>query len=538
MRYTLNRWICFGVVAVTLSGCGTQPLNATNEVRIEATPKAAPQRTITNFSNALRCMDDLFDRYNISNVSIAAQDIPDATDQVVAGTKDMLITALSNMSAKSRAIRFVALSYDLEDITRFHQLHPRKNFKSPDFFIRGAVTQVDQGVIEQQARAGVALARAFNFTGSKDEIASIVSLDMNMGLVSTLQMLPAATSSNSIAVIRRGVGTSLTGTIKTLGLLFEVDFARSEGLHHATRTLIELGTIEIIGRLTQVPYWECLDIKETNPLVQKQVQSWFDALSAKDLTTFAQAKLKALGHYDGPLNGVNDAKTREAIAYFKSKQGLVANGEVDYLLYYNLLADETPIDPAYVPQIVQRVNTSGEYARDGNEPPAYEEVTKPTVLEGATVEKSELKLTTSRGSRPVYRSGEALSLEVETGTDAHVYCYYEPTPGEIVKIFPTRFSAQRKSTGGQALLIPSSDQFSIRFDRSGVVEKVLCLSSRDDIERSLPAELRDKALQPVSLQRLSQLYRRPVRTVEDVYRIYKDSSAVVPLKETIKVEVQ
>lgn len=539
------KWLATVVAVVWISGCANQQVNATNDVRITATPKGAPQRTITNFSNSLRCMDELFERYNISGLAIGAQDIPDSTDIVKAGTKDMLITALSNMSIKSRAISFVALGYDLEDVARFHQLHPRKNFKAPDFFIRGAITQVDQGVLETQARGGVALASGFSLEASADKIASIVSLDMNMGLVSTLQILPAATSSNSIAVVRRGVGAGLSGTIEKLGLLFQVDFTRSEGLHHATRTLIELGTIELIGRLTQVPYWECLDIKTTNPLVQQQIKEWFDTFDRDQLITFVQAKLKKLEYYDGPLSGEDDPTTRDAIARYKAEHGLVANGVADYLLYYQLMADPTPVDMAYLPALARSAGLTTGDRQEREQGPAPELIQTqlevhppPTSLEGSSVVPSKMTLTTDRGERPTYRFGEAAVLKVETTKDLYVYCYYEPTQGRIVKLFPNRFAQTRKSSPDEPLLIPASDDFSIRFDRQGVVEKIMCIASQADIERKLPFELRGKQLQPLSLETLGHLYRRPVSSIEDIFRIYKDSSKVVPLKETLVVKVQ
>ncbi|MEW8397343.1 MAG: hypothetical protein AB2707_14420, partial [Candidatus Thiodiazotropha sp.] len=165
--------IALMLAAGLLSSCASldekqraRETHATNEVRIVATPNAAPQRAITNFSESLRCMDDLFLRYRIADIKVGTQDIPDRTEVVLAGTKDMLISALSQMSIESRAIRFVALGQDLEDITRFHSLHRLKNFTAPDFFIRGAITQVDRGVIETQVSGGLAVANAFSLSAS------------------------------------------------------------------------------------------------------------------------------------------------------------------------------------------------------------------------------------------------------------------------------------------------------------------------------------------------------------------------------------
>ena len=543
--------ILFSFSMFFLAGCvSTQEkqrydAQATTELRIAATPKATPQRNITNFSQALKCMDTLFDRYNISDILIGAQDIPDQTEVVIAGTKDMLISALSSMSIKSGAIRFVALGQDLEDITRFHSLHKQRRFSSPDFFIRGAITQVDQGVLEKQSGAGLAAARYFSVEGTKDRLASIIGLDMSMGLVSNLQILPGTTSSNSIAVVRKGKGLDATGTIKKLGLLFFVDFTHSEGLHHAVRTLVELGAIEILGKLTQVPYWECLDLKTTNSYVQAQIEDWYNALDSESLTKFTQAKLKAMGYYDGVIDGIDSERLHRAVALYKSRNNLNANGELDYLLYYNLVADKTPISASYLsqPDIETAQYTGDDYTPMENNAKVKTKSKKkfesiPASLTGPSVVPLDFTITTVRGDRPVYRSGESAQLKLNTSVDAHIYCFYKPADGSIVKIFPNRFSPDSKIKEKQAFVIPADRRFEIKLDNKGTFEKVLCMASYNDIEKNLPFELREKNLQPVSTIRLQKTFRRQVASLDDIYQIYKNASDVVPLKKTITMEIQ
>lgn len=530
----------FGLFLVlVLSACATQERDrqATSEVRIAATPKAIPQRTVTNFSEALRCMDDLFVRYAISGVALGAQDIPDQTDVVSAGTKDMLITALSNMSVKSRAIRFVALGYDLEDISRFHTLHVSKNFKAPDFFIRGAITQVDRGVIQTQQSGGLSVGTFLSIEASKDRIASIVSLDMNMGLVSNLQILPGITSSNSIAVVQKGKGLDLSGAIEKLGALFRIDFTESEGLHHAVRSLIDLGSIELMGRLTQVPYWECLDIETTNPFVQKEVRTWFNALPRDQLLRFTQAKLRAVGAYDGPVDGRESQGLRSAIALYKSDHALIANGDVDFALYYQLLADPTAIDDQHIPLVAQVIAGEGTSVGRDDTSVTEEKVLKKARLETSSVTPLELELTTERGTRPRYRVGESVVLQVKASVAAHVYCYYQPRAQEVIKIFPNRYARESRVRAGTTTTIPGTDGFQIKFDTPGVAERVLCMAAYRDIERRLPSELRDNDLTPLSLASLSRTYQRPVRSVDDIYKLYKDAAKIVPLKKSMRINI-
>ena len=72
---------------------------------MRAGPASAPARNITNFSDALRCMDGLFITYGIRDVAVMVEDLDDKTKKVTAGTKDMLISAISTMTRRSRAWR-------------------------------------------------------------------------------------------------------------------------------------------------------------------------------------------------------------------------------------------------------------------------------------------------------------------------------------------------------------------------------------------------------------------------------------------------
>ena len=56
------------------------------------------------------------------------------------------------------------------------------------------------------------------------------------------------------------------------GLTFSVALDRSEGFHQAVRELVDLSTIEVLGKLMRVPYWECLSIEPTNPHFQAQAR--------------------------------------------------------------------------------------------------------------------------------------------------------------------------------------------------------------------------------------------------------------------------
>src|SRR5262245_24450636 len=91
--------------AAALAGCSTlevkqQTVEQTKTARTG--PEGAPFRSITGFSGALRCMDNMMIDYGVRDLSMLVEEIGDNTKKVNAGTRDMLITALSDMTRRSR----------------------------------------------------------------------------------------------------------------------------------------------------------------------------------------------------------------------------------------------------------------------------------------------------------------------------------------------------------------------------------------------------------------------------------------------------
>ncbi|HYD32452.1 MAG TPA: peptidoglycan-binding protein, partial [Azospirillaceae bacterium] len=127
-------------IAFLATGCATPP----EQAMVARQPHTAPVRTISNFSESLRCMDDLMWRYGKREIYITANGLPDATGRIAGGTKDMLITAVSRMSSKSNAFRFVDFEPAMDDVNALYWLvGVQPEFRAPSYYIRGAITQLD-----------------------------------------------------------------------------------------------------------------------------------------------------------------------------------------------------------------------------------------------------------------------------------------------------------------------------------------------------------------------------------------------------------
>lgn len=95
----------FGI-ATLLAGCVADPPRP-ETATVVAAVKTPASKTITNFTSALRCMDDLLLAYGKKDIVITTAGIPDSTGKVQAGTKEMLHTAASKMSIKSKSLAFI-----------------------------------------------------------------------------------------------------------------------------------------------------------------------------------------------------------------------------------------------------------------------------------------------------------------------------------------------------------------------------------------------------------------------------------------------
>ncbi len=202
----------------------------------------------------------------------------------------------------------------------------------------GAITQLDSNVLQSSATAGVSIP-GLDLAINGNQVVSVVSIDLNVGKLVTRQILPGISASNSIAVVESGKGADVGGLIGKAGLSLSVSLDKSEGFHQAVRNLIELSTIEILGKLTKVPYWQCLSIESTNPNYRTEARGWFDVMGEGERERFVSAALVRTGYLPAGSGGTSPGFS-DAVARYQADSDLVATGRIDFDLYYRLLANE------------------------------------------------------------------------------------------------------------------------------------------------------------------------------------------------------
>jgi hypothetical protein len=477
------RRIALTTAALTLlAACQPRPETAYDEQQ----PRTAAVRNIGNFNEALRCMDDMFLAQGKQDIFITTAGIPDATGLIATGTKEMFITAVSRMSAKRNAFRFVdydPTQTDVQVLSELVGLH--EDFVAPNYYVRGAITQLDSNVLQSQASAGVSIP-GLDLAINGNQVVSVVSIDLNVGKLITRQILPGISSSNSIAVVQSGKGADVGGFIGKAGLSLSVSLDKSEGFHQAVRNLIELSTIEVLGKLTRVPYWQCLTIESTNPNYRTEARGWFDTMGVTERERFVSSALARAGYLRSEGDGASSGLS-EAIARYQAENDLVPNGRVDFDLYYRMLASDAR-HPGAKPVVATGVNA----------------VATPTL---PPPEAPRLVVSTPRGPRPTYHVGDTMVVSVQPSQDAYVYCYYQDSSGAVARIFPNRFQADPFVHAGVQIEIPpaGTKSFALRFDNPGGSEAVACLGSDREVGLRLPDKLKAQDLEPLPVSGLDEV---------------------------------
>jgi len=269
-----------------LTGC--MP-NASDTLAVEQ-PKNRPSRNMTNFSQAMECMDGLFVKYGRSGHDIASTDISDKTGKLTLGGRDMLINAIAKMSRNSQAFRYLdyetaSASDKTDTVQNMTNLIGTGKFHVPEVYIHGSISQLNDSAVTASQGGSVDLSQ-INVGANRDTSISTITMDLQLFNMASHALLPGMSASNVIAVTRNGEGVDVGAKIQKAGISFQFSDVESESSGQAVRNLVELGTIELLGKWMQVPYWDCLNIDSTNPMAKSEIKAWYEGMNQEDKIKF------------------------------------------------------------------------------------------------------------------------------------------------------------------------------------------------------------------------------------------------------------
>ena len=458
--------------ALALAACSEEGVKkdaAEATVKTLKGPETAPVRTITNFGSALSCMDNMFLMYGVRDLVVITEDLTDATKKVSAGTKDMLITAVSNMTRRSKAIRLIAFGQDSNNLLSFLNAAEKKGHFAviPQYGIRGSISQLDESVAKKTEGGGLSVEGFIGIGKASTASTNLLALDLTMMRTEDLSIIPGVTASNTVMIFRSGTGLEGEAGYKKFGINYQSNLSRAEGQVQALRNLVELAAVELFGKLTKTPYWRCLGASSKDEMVQQEVSDWFQGMFAEpgEFVTYWQTQMRIRGVFAGDVNGEPDEGLRDGIMAYREAMGLEKNAKLDLAFFQQYLDNENHYTTsAKAKQLLASYRTA-----------AAAEVAK-------TADPTPIRMTVSsvKGGNQ-FRKGERLFVTVQPSRDAYVYCFMQDENKQIARFFPNRFSKDALVRATKGIQLPNGKEFNIDVNTKGMQEQIVCYGANRDV---------------------------------------------------------
>lgn len=462
-------------IAVGLGGCASMSDTRTPTVegyeQLRRGTMLPVSRTVTNFNDQLRCMDQQFSTYGAS-ASLIVEDLNDKTQKVPAGTTDMFISAMSQMTRRSQSIRTVAFSDDTKNITGYMlKAGSKESFQPeliPTYAIRGSITQFDDNLAKKTADAGVTIGIGQkNFLGagaSKSSSINMVALDLAAVRARDFSIVPGVNARNSAAILQEGQGIDGEASYKKLGVNFMTSFSKSDGKTIAVRNLVELSAIELMGKLNKLPYWKCFNVPSSQPDVANEIEDWHYSMSGADKLQFYMRHFRTVGLLpeEGPVPG---PMLKEALrSYFKALN-LPYDGKFSLkLMQAHFEADQEKILPAAFAHLEE--------------------------------EKRNRLAVDVKLLPPNARDKSIASFAIVSNTDAYTYCFLQDEKKAVLRVLPNPWQPSAVLRARQPVPMPAAGfvvQSNPRF-----TQNLTCFATRNDIAAKLPSVLGGAGMAPIN----------------------------------------
>ena len=499
-----------------LVGCGT-PMNPREDANFQSyghaadRPTGRPVRSISSFSDSLMCMDRLFRETQLPTTLITSKQIPDFSTRVPVATKEMIVTALSQMSRLSNAFRYVDYEIDIsrqdtvQNLTTILLNNNQIQLQRPALYVTGAVAFVDQNVLNNRFDVGTSGSRLD--TGySRNRNATIIGLELQLGDFRTRTIIPGLDSSNEVILGTGGQGLDLAGRIGDYGWKFNVGRDYAQGSGAAIRTLVDLAMIELTGKWARVPYWQCLTLEQTHPDFQRQLRDWYDEGDTGVHQGLVKRSLISHGYLaaSDDMLAVNSPEFRSALGRFQADSGMVVTGVVDFPTYERALRNFVTLGddgklarvgwlPTTTTPTKVAATTSADKATSGAasmpDEVAYGAPSQPTRID---MQVENLVL-----DRTVFESGEQIFLSATLSKASHLYCYLSEADGHVIRLLPNATNPTSLVSANLAIRIPDwmspTPGFVLDTGIPGT-EAVSCIATNEEAFPKLPAPLQGKGL--------------------------------------------
>lgn len=529
----------FSVLTLSVLGSGCLSSAVINDVKknselMRQGPEQLPFKNMTDFGASLRCMDNLFLSFGVGrgDYVLLVEELKDKTTKVNAGTRQMMISAISDMTKRSGALRLVTYGADSGNLISFINEAGKKGIYDsvPAFDIIGSISQFDDGIYRKQADMSAEVAgsndgSSLGAGGGHSASSSVTFMTLDLGVITShdLSIVPGVHTKNMVELFNRGSSTSFDAGISKNGMSYSFSANTKDATGQALRGLIELSVIELIGKLTKLPYWSCIGMDATHPDIQQEISDWFFQLSQTQiLHRTLKLQLASRGYYAGAIDEQITEDYLLAVLEYKRRLGLPEIPAVD-LDFYSAFLTRTPVS-------VDRANLA--YVKKGE---AWKAKRKELAEQAGSKKERKAILRSEPGATTIelalasatgetrFAAGAEVYVSVSSNTDGYLNCYFQ-RDDVYVRVFPNRFSADGYISAQGGIVLPDTAAYSFIADNA--LEQIHCFLATKRIEEDLPAVLQ-----------IADLEQLPIQSVEQIDAAYGEATNGRYGKATFKIEV-
>ena len=496
---SVSRLTPVAMAAALLAACATTPTPSNLKViRAESNPVDRSQRAITNFTPALRCMDDMMFRNGTRDVTLMMEELKDATQKVPVSARDMMTSAISDMTRRSRAVRLSVFGTDQQNLSQFLQQAQKSNAFAvlPEFNLRGTISQLDEEIKRDSSSFGLLTERVFGVRFGNDVKFSVLGFDSAIVRSETMTLVPGVSSKNTTVLVRRDASASDgQARIINANAVFSFSAARADGTSQAARNMVELAAIELVGKLIRAPYWQCLGTPDDDAEVQREIEDWFVSMDDGERVVFVKERLRERRYYDGALDPSADRAFAAALASYRQALGLAPNGGLDLGFFKRFIDRAVPFGPLAAPPsravVAQAAAASAAQAATAAAAAASASSASSTSSATAANTTPAAPASVAAAAAPLRAfavAGKQNTVELRVVSDApgYAYCYArDPQKNAIRRIFPNRFTKDPRIEAGRAITLPGAERFKL-----DAGHEFACVHAPREIYNSLPPPLR------------------------------------------------
>jgi len=501
-------------------------------------PKELPVRNVTSFSESLRCMDDLFLSFGISrgDYVIMAEELRDKTKKVDAGTREMMFSAISEMTERSHALKTITYGADTGNLISFLSAAGNNGVYQniPAFDIIGSISQYDDSVYKKQADGSAELAGTNDGStvgggGGKSTSSSVTFMTVDLSVITAhnLALLPGVSTRNSVSLYNHGNASSYDAGISKTGVSYSFSSNTKDAVGQSLRGLIELSIIELMGKLVKVPYWSCLGMDPQHVDIRNEVSDWFFQLAKTGiLHRTLKIQLALRGLYNGAIDEEVSQEYLQAVIQLKQQLGLPATPDID-LSFYSAFLNKVPVsidrqNMAYA-EVAKLEDKASKKKHLSNSEKAVQPsaASQSLAAEEAKVGPNKAQKTEAALALNIQSDidlnkaniGDKLSLSISANQEGNLACYFQRGDA-MVRVFPNRFSKSAALPANARLELPNAKVYSFVVD--AVDEHIHCFLTPVEIEQkviaaNLPSELLVEDFAPIkglTIADVRQAYQR------------------------------